>query len=106
MHHALLVVVGNLDGAYLGPGDQMLQACEEILQEVLCVLLDKGQILLPLRKCEATYAVLTVLAQILFNILLAEEVGNDVVSVDSSFLLLWLLPLRTNQGGLRYLTGP
>jgi hypothetical protein len=47
VHHAEIVVVGNLDGAQLGPGEQMLPACEEILQEVLGDLLDRGQIALP-----------------------------------------------------------
>jgi hypothetical protein len=31
VHDAKIVVVGKLDEAQLGPGEQMLPACEEIL---------------------------------------------------------------------------
>jgi hypothetical protein len=46
VHHAELVVAGHLDGAQLGPGDQMLTASEDILQEVLRDLFDWGQVVL------------------------------------------------------------
>ena len=46
------------------------------------------------------------LAEILVNILLEVEASNEVASVDSSFLLLWLLPLHANHAGLCHLSGP
>lgn len=90
--HAQLIVLRDLDGAQLCPGDEMLPAREDLLQKVLGHLLRGRHVELAYQGIKTLSYSLTMLGQVVIEVALAAKSGNQVARIHA-LQLLGLLPL-------------